>query len=141
MRFFASPELNVEQTLAITNVTSATNTDGTGIDISKYIGNIAVVVSSSAASASDTLNFVVQMSEDNSSYDTLTAADLIDENGDAATFTQVTDAGASFQVLYIRTTGNVQPYVRVRAVSAGASGIDITFAAWVAGQLKYSDDN
>lgn len=115
--------------LAVQNQTTASAFNGTGVDISQYEGDIAVTVSAPVASSADTIDFKVQESEDNSSFADVDSGTLVDANGDSATFTQVTDAVAVFETLYLKR-GLLKRYVRVVATVAGTSP-DVIFTGFL----------
>lgn len=117
-------------------VASATTINGSWIDISKYEGNLLVVINSAAASASDTLDFALVENTTTSGSGTAVPADALFNvtTGENATFTQVTDAGASFQVVAVNLE-RVARYIRVNATSAG-SGVSIAFSVSVIGAKK-----
>lgn len=110
--------------------------NGTGIDLSLYEGPPLVVVNAPVASASDTITFTVEHSEEASAnYSAVPAAALVDpDTGDPATFTQVTDAVAVFQTRAL-LRDRLKRYVRVVATTAG-SGISVVFAAYIVAQKR-----
>lgn len=111
---------------------------GTAVDIGEAEGPIIVAVDAPVASSGDTINFTVQHSYTTTDGDftNVDAATLIDPStGQAATFTQVTDAVAVSQQLALKRE-NVRRYIRVVATTAGSS-IDVTFAASVSFLQKY----
>ena len=110
--------------------------NGTAVDIGETEGAIAVFASASAMSTSDTLDWTLEHSYDNSTFAAVPAAVLIDEVGDAATFTQVTDAAASNQTLYLNRD-LLRRYVRVVATTAGTT-ITAAFASGFLVHEKYA---
>lgn len=106
-------DLKTETTLlTLLKAQSATATaNGTGVDISSYVGNILVILNAAAATAgsSPTLDVKIQDSADNSSF-----ADV-----SGYTFTQVTNAD-SLQGLSIDTR-NLRKYIRVVITIGGTS--------------------
>lgn len=117
-------------------VANTTPINGSWIDTSKYEGNLLVVVNSAAASASDTLDFALVESTVASGSGTAVPADALFNvaTGENVTFTQVTDAGASFQVVAVNLE-RIARYIRVNATAAG-SGISIPFSVSVIGAKK-----
>jgi hypothetical protein len=109
--------------------------NGTGVDLANYVGPVLIHVNAPVASASDTINFTVEHSEDNSSYSAVPASELVNpDTGAAATFTQVTAAAAVNETLALKRE-RLKRYIRVVATTAG-SGIDVTFAAYVIGEKR-----
>ena len=106
--------------------TRTASANGTAIDITASAEPlIAVVVRSLAASAgtNPTLDITVEHSLDNSNWVAVDAAAIVDPSSgtnDAATFTQVTDAAASLQVLGLRKQ-LLYRYIRVVATIGGTS--------------------
>lgn len=131
--------ISVGVSLAAQRSTAAAGAiNGTGVDISGLEGPVFVHVNAPVASASDTITFTVEHSESSGSgYAAVSASILVNKDtGAAATFTQVTDAVAVNQTLAL-LRDQLKRYVRVVATTAGSS-IDVTFAAYVIGQPKYS---
>jgi ABC-type phosphate/phosphonate transport system substrate-binding protein len=126
-----------EDGITTQRVASATTINGNWIDTSKYEGNLIIFVNCGAASASDTADFTVVESDVASGSGTAVPADALFNPATAqpATFTQVTDAGASFQALALKLE-RIARYIRVNATTAG-SGIAIDLSVTVAGAKKY----
>lgn len=130
MMTYIANQIEVKASLRVQNSTAAAGAiNGTGIDISNYEGPIGAVVDAPVASTGDTIDFTVEHSEDNTSFAAVPAAALVDENGDAATFTQVTDVIAVFETLYLKRD-QLKRYVRLVATTGGAT-IDVNFAAYL----------
>jgi hypothetical protein len=119
-------------------VSNTTPVNGTGIDTSLYEGTMLAVLNSAAASASDTLAITVEESDSLSTGYTAIPADALfnPANGANATFANVTDAGASFQVLGLRKE-RLKRYIRFVATAAGSS-ISITFSVILVAPKKYA---
>lgn len=136
-----SPDFNLEQSLAIQTITSATATDGTGVDVSKYRNlDLVVHVSAPLSTTDDTVTFTVEHSYDNTTFVAVTAADLVDRDGNASTFTVGTDAVAVDEILFLRRTGNLRRYVRVVATTTGAAAVSISFGAWIGGLYQLTEE-
>lgn len=108
---------------SIDPVATVTSTStGSGIDVTNYRGRINVSLDSGAASAgsSPTLDVKLQSSADDSTY-----ADI-----SGATFTQVTDASASFQTISV-DVDSLPKYIRAVGTVGGTS--TPTFAYSVTG--------
>lgn len=131
--------LQITRSLNAQAAAAAGAVNGTGVDISALEGPIFVHINAPVASASDTITFTVEHSEaSGSGYAAVDAAVLVSPStGDAATFTQVTDAVAVDQTLML-IRDRLKRYVRVVATVAGAAGVSVTFAAFIIGQKKYS---
>lgn len=107
------------------------------LDVSNYEGHVLIVVNSAAASASDTLDITVSENTSTSGSGSAVPADALfnPSTGVADTFDQITDAGASFQVMGLKLE-RVSQYIRVTATAAG-SGISIPMGACIIGTKKY----
>ncbi|MCA9367638.1 hypothetical protein KC887_05275 [Candidatus Kaiserbacteria bacterium] len=136
-----SPDFNMQATLVAQTGTSATAVNGTGVDVTKYrTKDLAILVNAPVASASDTITFTVEHSDAASSgFGAVTAADLVDRDGNPATFTVVTDAIPVTEVLFLRKTGNLKRYVRVVATVAGGT-ITTYFCAFIGGLYEYTEE-
>lgn len=113
---------------SIDPVATVTSTStGSGIDVRDYVGRIAVILDSGAASAgtSPTLNVKIQSSADNSTF-----ADI-----SGATFTQVTDAAASFQQIAIDVDSTAR-YIRAVGTVGGTSTPTFTYSVTGYGAKK-----
>jgi len=90
-------------------ITASAN--GAGVDVSNYQGDVKVTLDSSAGGGADhTLDVKLQHSDDNSTW--------VDVTGGA--FTQVTNAGASFESIILNGDG-LKKYVRGVDTVAGTS--------------------
>tara|TARA_R110002110_G_scaffold359628_1_gene569491 strand:+ start:4513 stop:4896 length:384 start_codon:yes stop_codon:yes gene_type:complete len=91
------------------DVTSSAN--GTGVDVSAYTGQLLLTLHSAAGSGTDpTLDVKLQDSPDNSTFTDVTGA----------TFTQVTDAGATIESIVVEKD-KVSRYVRAVLTIGGSS--------------------
>ena len=101
----------------VATVTSTST--GSGVDISAFKGRMAIMLDSGAASAgtSPTLDVKIQESADDSTYSDISGA----------TFTQVTDAAASFQQIAI-DADDAEQYIRVVATVGGTSTPTFTYS-------------
>lgn len=135
---YVANQLQVSASLLVQNSTAAAGAvNGTGVDIGELEGPLAVTVNAPVASASDTITFTVEHSDDDSTYGAVGADALVNPStGAAATFTQVTDANAVFETLALKRD-RLKRYVRVVATTAGSS-IDVNFAAYIIGLKKYT---
>lgn len=134
-------QLNTQASLLAQSVSSesATAHKGTAVDVGESIGPVLVLVNAPVASASDTITFTVEHSHTTTDGDfTAVGADaLVDPaSGEAATFTQVTDAVAVFEALALKRD-RLRRYVRVVATTAGTS-ISGTFAAYLLFNKQYA---
>jgi len=113
----------------------ATN-EGPAVSVATYEGRLLVVLSAEAAAAGGTMDLAIQEREDtDDSWGAIPADALQEVDGDtAATFAQVTDAAASFQVKAIDKS-RVKAQLRAVATVAGAADV---LAAILLGQKKYS---
>jgi hypothetical protein len=113
--------------------------NGTAVDLSNIEGEILVVLDSAAMSTADTLDVTIEESADNSTFAAAPADALINpETGLAATFTQVTDGAASFQVLALKKE-RLKRYVRAVGTLAGGS-IAAIFSVHFVYSKKYSSN-
>jgi len=90
----------------------AASANGTGVDISDYIGKLKLTLDCEIGTSGDTLDVKVQDSPDDSTY--------TDVSG--ATFTQVTDAALAFESIGLDTRA-VEKYIRVVATIAGSGPV------------------
>jgi len=130
--FYTSNQLDVQASLRVQRSVAVGAVNGTGVSIANYELPVQVLVDAPLASSGDTITFTVEHAEDNSTFTAVDASILVDDNGDPATFTQVTDAVAVFERLTLRR-GLLKKYVRVVATTAG-SGVDVTVGAYIIGQ-------
>lgn len=136
MLFMIADQLSLNVSLAVQESTAAAGAiNGTGVDIGEATGPIWVSVHAPVASASDTIDFTVEHSYDNSTFAAVSADALVDASNVAATFTQVTDAVAVNQQLILKRD-RLRRYVRVVATTAGST-IDVYFAAFIIFSKKY----
>lgn len=111
--------------LACASVTASAN--GTGIDVSGFVGDMKVTLDSSAGGGADhTLNTKLQESDDN-----VTFTDVV-----GGGFTQVTNAAASFETLTISADG-LKKYIRGVDTVAGTSPVFARSLSLV-GEKQYS---
>lgn len=103
--------------------TNTTTLDGTSIDVQDYEGVAAIVLNSAKASAgtTPTLNGKIQHSSDDSTFADVTGA----------TFTEITDAADSCQVLALDLS-TVKRYIKFVGTIAGASASFVFGASMVA---------
>ena len=118
---------------AVVNTTPITSS---WIDVGIYEGNLLIILNSGAASAADTLDITVLENTENSGAGSAVPADALfsPTTNEAATFTQVTDAGASFQSVAVKLE-RVARYLRVTATAAGAT-ISIPFSVQIIAPKK-----
>jgi|GEM_PF-2156461 len=118
---------------AVVNTTPITSS---WIDVGIYEGNLLIILNSGAASAADTLDITVLENTANSGAGSAVPADALfsPTTNEAATFTQVTDAGASFQSVAVKLE-RVARYLRVTATAAGAT-ISIPFSVQIIAPKK-----
>lgn len=120
---------------AVVNTTPITSA---WIDTSNYAnGNLLIILNSGAASTADTLDITVLENTANSGAGSAVPADALFDpaTGLATTFAQVTDAGASFQVVGVKLE-RLARYLRVTATAAGGT-ISIPFSVQVVAPKKY----
>lgn len=116
---------------------SATAHNGTGVDIGESVGPILVLVDSTVMSASDTLDFTVEHSYDNTTFAAVAADALVSPStGAADTFTQATASVAVFEALALKRD-RLRRYVRVVATTAGTS-ISGSFSAYILFSKQYA---
>lgn len=118
-------------------VTSTSAINGSWIDTSKYEGNLLIILNSAAASTADTLDITVSENTTTSGSGTAIPADALFNvtTGANTTFTQVTDAGASFQVVAVNLE-RVARYIRVTA-TAGGGTISFPFSVSIVAPNKF----
>jgi len=86
------------------------STNGTGVDVTDYVGNVMIILDSSAVGTDDeTLDVKIQSSSDNSTWSDISGA----------AFTQVTTS-ASLQKIKINIDAQTK-YIRAVATIAGTS--------------------
>jgi hypothetical protein len=117
----------IEPTLAVSEYLSAQSraagaVDGTGIDLTKYVGSLHFLVSVGTVGASGTVDAKVQESDDNSTF--------TDVSG--ATITQIT--AATSRELNFRVRQASKRYVRLRLTTAVAACV--SSVALIAKPLK-----
>lgn len=130
-------QLRVEASIPAKSVSATEN--GAAVDISDTEGSPLVVINSPVASASDTVTYTVQHSYNGTTgWENVPAAALVNpETGNAATFTQVTDAVAVFETLALKRD-SLRRYVRVVATIAGST-VTAIVAAYIIAQRKYTE--
>lgn len=118
-------------------IASATPVESSWLDVSGYEGQVLISVNSAAASASDTLTITVLENVATSGSGSAVPADALinPATGLPATFTVVTDAGASFQTLALKLERTAQ-YIKVILTAAG-SGISFPAGAQITAPKKY----
>lgn len=111
--------------LACANVSASAN--GTGIDVSDFVGGVKFTLDSGAGTGTTpTLDVKLQESDDNSTWTDVTGG----------AFTQVTDAGASFETLTLSADG-LKKYVRgVDAVTGTSPAFPRSLS--LVGEKQYS---
>ena len=136
-----SPDFQSVATLVPQTQTTAAAFNGTGVDVTPFrTKDLAIHVIAPVATASDTITFTVEHSDNAStSFGAVTAGDLVDRDGTASTFTVVTDAIAVDQILFLKKTGDLKRYVRVVATTAGGT-ITVFFAATISGLYEYTEE-
>ncbi len=106
-------------------VTASSN--GVGVDISEFEGDVKFILDSSAGNAADsTLDVKLQHSDDDVTY-----IDIPD-----GVFTQVTDAAAAFESIILSADG-LKKYVRAPETLAGAAP-EFSRSLQMVGEKKYS---
>lgn len=111
---------------------TSTVTPSTGVDFRAYEGEVTFILDSGAATAGTSSTLDVKLQESSAS----------DGSGDAfadisgATFTQVTDGGASHQAITLNI-GDRERYIRAVATIGGTSTPTFQFAVVAAGHKKY----
>ena len=98
--------------------------NGTGVDISSYIGQLMIILESEIGTTGDTLDVKIQDSPDNSAWTDVTGA----------TFTQVTDAALAHESIRLETRG-VAKWIRTVSTIAGASPVFV-YAVIAVGQKQ-----
>lgn len=121
-------------TQAIVNTTPVTSS---WLDVSNYEGHVLIIVNSAAASTADTLDITVLENTASTGSGSAVPADalFVPSTGVAGTFTQITDAAASFQVMALKLD-RVAQYIRVTATAAGTS-ISVPVGACIVATKKY----
>lgn len=110
---------------ACAKVTASGN--GTGVDVSDYVGDVKFTLDSSAGGGTTpTLDVKLQESDDDATYTDVTGG----------AFTQVTDAGPAFQSLTINVDG-LKKYVRAVDTVTGTSP-EFSRSVQMAGEKQYS---
>lgn len=133
---YLADQVQIDDSHLVQNSTAAAGAiNGTAVNIGETEGPLLVMVNAPVASTSDTIDFTVQHSSDNSTWANVPAASLVSVTGTASTFTQVTDAVAVFETLALKPEA-LRQWIRVVATTAG-SGIDVDFAAYIVSQKKY----
>jgi len=100
-----------------------TTANGTGVDISNFQGRIKLLLSSDAGGGSSpTMDVTLEDSDDDGAGDAYAA--LLDVDGVAVAFTQVTDGGAALQEVHIATR-STKAFVRaVETIGGGSPTFD-----------------
>lgn len=129
--------INVSALFAVAARTATAN--GSGVDISGLADDLTVTLDSTAGDDADaTLDLTIQHRADaNDTWANVPAAALYDPaTGEAATFTQVTNAAASLQTLALRRE-HLKAEVRAVLTLGGATPA-FTCAVHLMGLSKYS---
>jgi hypothetical protein len=112
-----SDNLTVLPFFPVNTKTAAATTNGTGVDMTQYIGKVMFILDSTAGTGTlPTLDIKFQEASDDSNYTDISGA----------AFTQVTSSGASRQSLGI-IKHHVKRYIRAVCIVGGSATPTFTF--------------